>query len=209
MIGPPGAGKGTQARLLQERYGVPQISTGDMLRDAVDRDSLLGARARGYMERGQLVPDDVVVGIVAERLARPDCRAGFVLDGFPRTVPQARALDTILAERGCRLDAVLSMTVARDDLVRRMQGRLVCRGCGAMHHADFSPPRVAGRCDGCGGTLSRRDDDQPDRIRVRLDHLEREIAPVADFYCSAGLLREIAGTGSRDEVFGRIRAALA
>jgi adenylate kinase len=207
-IGPPGAGKGTQARLLQERYGVPQISTGDILRDAVERDTPLGRRARAVMDRGELVPDDAVIGIVGERLARGDAARGFVLDGFPRTVPQARALDAVLEQQGTRLDAALSVEVGRDELVRRMQGRLVCRQCGTMYHTASDPPRVAGRCDRCGGELYQRDDDRPERIAVRLDHLTREIAPVADYYRGAGLLRVVDGTGTRDDVFGRIRAAL-
>jgi adenylate kinase len=187
---------------------VPQISTGDMLREAVGNGTPLGRRARDFMDRGQLVPDEVVIGIVEERLCKGDCRTGFVLDGFPRTVPQAEALTAMLGRHGTALDAVVSVSVPRDELVRRLGGRLVCRACGAMYHAQTDPPKMAGRCDACNGELYQRDDDRPERIAARLDHLFREIAPVAGFYRERGLLREIAGVGSRDDVFLRIKASV-
>jgi adenylate kinase len=208
MIGPPGAGKGTQARLLQEVYGIPQISTGDMLRDALQKGTKLGLAARRYMDAGQLVPDDVVIGIVEERLQAPDCRPGFVLDGFPRTLPQAEALQGILERHPPALDAVVSVEVPHDELVRRLSGRLVCRKCGAMYHVEFAPPKVPGVCDACGGELYQREDDREDRISARLQLLDREIAPVVQFYRNAGLLREIVGTGRREDVFGRVQASL-
>ncbi len=208
MIGPPGAGKGTQARLLQEVYGIPQISTGDMLRDAQLKGTDLGRAARRYMDAGQLVPDDVVIGIVEERLQDPDCRPGFVLDGFPRTLPQAEALQGILERHPPALDAVVSVEVPHDELVRRLSGRLVCRNDGAMYHVEFAPPKVAGVCDACGGELYQREDDREDRISARLQLLDREIAPVVQFYRHAGLLREIVGTGRREDVFGRVQASL-
>src|SRR5262249_45571361 len=151
MLGPPGAGKGTQARLLQEVMGIPQISTGDMLRSAQHNGSSLGAAARGYMEAGQLVPDDVVIGLVEQRLGAADCARGFVLDGFPRTVAQARELERLLAMRGSGLDAVVAVEVPHEELIRRLSGRLVCRGCGAVYHAASDPPEHAARCDRRGG----------------------------------------------------------
>jgi adenylate kinase len=209
MLGPPGAGKGTQARLLQDALGVPQISTGDMLRAAQHNGSTLGREARQYMEAGQLVPDEVVIGLVAERLSAPDCTRGFVLDGFPRTVSQAHALQRLLEKHGPALDAVVAVEVPHDELMRRLSGRLVCRGCAAMFHAGLNPPAQRGRCDRCGGELYQREDDQPDRIAVRLELHAREVAPVEAFYRAAGLLRPVTGTGARDDVFGRIKASLA
>jgi adenylate kinase len=203
MLGPPGAGKGTQARLLQEAMGLPQISTGDMLRAALHNGSSLGAAARTIMEAGQLVPDEVVIGLVEERLAAADCARG-----FPRTVPQARELDRLLAGRKCGLDAVVAVEVPHDELIRRLSGRLVCRGCGAMYHAASNPPEHSARCDRCGGELYQREDDLPDRIAVRLALHAREVAPVEEFYRACGLLRAVQGTGTQDDVFGRIRASL-
>jgi adenylate kinase len=208
MLGPPGAGKGTQARLLQDALGVPQISTGDMLREAQHNGSALGREARRYMEAGQLVPDEVVIGLVEERLGAADCTGGFVLDGFPRTVSQAKALERLLASLGPELDAVVAVEVPQDELVRRLSGRLVCRTCASMFHADLNPPAIPGRCDRCGGELYQREDDRPDRIAVRLDLHAHDVAPVEDYYRAAGLLRPVTGTGARDDVFGRIKACL-
>jgi adenylate kinase len=208
MIGPPGAGKGTQARLLSERYGVPQVSTGDMLREAQRAGTKLGREAQRYMDDGHLVPDDVVIGIVDQRLGAADCGPGFILDGFPRTVAQARALGAMLARDGLTLDAVLSVDVPRADLVERLAGRLVCRACGTMFHRTFDPPRTAGVCDRCEGELYQREDDREDRITRRLDQLAKEVTPVAEYYREAGLLRRVDGTGSRDDVLRRITASL-
>jgi adenylate kinase len=209
MLGPPGAGKGTQARLLQDAFGVPQVSTGDMLREAQHNGSELGQAARRYMDAGQLVPDEVVIGLVEERLAASDCGRGFILDGFPRTVQQAQALQGLLAEGGPGLDAVIAVEVPREELIRRLSGRLVCRPCGAMFHRELNPPAVAGSCDRCGGELYQRDDDQLESVAVRLALYARETEPLEAFYRTTGLLRPVAGTGTRDEVFGRIRANLA
>jgi adenylate kinase len=208
MIGPPGAGKGTQARLLGERFGVPQISTGEMLREAQRAGTTLGREAQRYMDDGRLVPDAVVIGLVEERLAAPDAGRGFILDGFPRTVAQAEALDAMLARRATPLQAALAVDVPRADLIERLAGRLVCRRCGTMFHRTFDPPRKAGRCDRCDGELYQRDDDREDRIALRLDQLAKEVAPVAAYYEKSGLLKSVDGTGSRDDVSRRIRASL-
>src|SRR4029453_5476618 len=161
------------------------------------------------MEAGRMVPDDVVIGLVAERLGGPDCATGFILDGFPRTVTQARALGTLLDGRGTGLGAVGAVEGPESELIRRLSGRLVCHDCGAMFHRDLNPPAVADRCDRCGGGLYQREDDHPDRIAVRLALHAREMQPPEEFYRQAGLLRPVAGTGHRDDVFGRIRASLA
>jgi adenylate kinase len=208
LIGSPGAGKGTQARLLCERAGVPQISTGDMLREAQASGTPLGRTAQEYMDQGRLVPDDVVIGIVDERLSEPDCGRGFVLDGFPRTVEQARALEAMLTRRGLALDAVVAIDVPRADLIERLAGRLVCPRCGTMYHRTFDPPRTTGACDRDGAALQQRDDDREDRIARRLDQLAKEVAPVAEYYRATGLLRAVDGTGTRDEVFRRISTGL-
>lgn len=209
MIGPPGAGKGTQAKLLQQRFQLPQISTGDMLREAERQGTPLGRVAAHFMSEGRLVPDDVVIGIVDDRVRAADCARGFILDGFPRTVVQAQALDRLLDEQGRSLDAVLHIQVPDEEIVRRLSGRLVCRNCGAPFHREFDPPAHLGRCDRCGGELYQREDDQADRIATRLRVLAREIAPVTEYYRSTGLLADIAGLGSQAEVFSRVEAALA
>jgi adenylate kinase len=208
MIGPPGAGKGTQARSLSDRYGVPQISTGDMLRDAQREGTALGREAQRYMDDGRLVPDDIVIGIVEQRLGAADSARGFILDGFPRTVAQAEALDAMLGRRGTPLDAAVAVDVPRAELIERLAGRLVCRSCGAMYHRTFDPPSANATCDRDGGELYQRADDREDRITVRLDQLAKEVAPVAEYYRRAGLLRPIDGTGSRDAVLRRITASL-
>lgn len=208
MMGAPGAGKGTQAKLLQERLGVPHISTGDILREAVRAGTPLGREAREMMDRGLLVPDEVVIGIVDERLARPDCGRGFILDGFPRTVAQAEALDALLARRGHPLDAVVAVDVPREELVERISGRRVCQGCGTLAHVRFDPPKSDGHCDRCGGALAQRDDDCEETVGRRLDVYARETAPVLEHYRHAGLLRSIQGTGTPDQVLGRIEESV-
>ena len=208
IIGPPGAGKGTQSRLMHERVGAPQISTGDILREAQLAGTPLGLQVRRFMEQGLLVPDEVVIGIVEERLSAPDIAQGFVLDGFPRTVLQAEALDTMLERRTIPLDGVLSVIVPDDEVVRRLSGRRVCRGCGAMFHVAFDANARTGVCDRCGGNLFQRDDDTEGVIRQRLSVYAKNTAPVLERYREQGLLREIAGTGTRDEVFASLTAAL-
>ena len=208
LLGPPGAGKGTQAKLLIERLQVPQISTGDMLRAAVKDGTPLGRQAKAYMDRGALVPDEVIIGLVRERLQAPDCARGYVLDGFPRTVAQAEALEKTLGELRLNLDHVLCLDVPSEDLVARIAGRRTCRQCGAMSHVRFSPTRRDSVCDACGGETYQRDDDREETVRRRLTVYAEQTAPLARFYEGRGLLRRIAGTGEIGEIFGRMVQSL-
>ena len=208
LLGPPGAGKGTQAKRLTEDLAIPQISTGDMLREAIKVGSALGKQAKGFMDAGKLVPDDVVIGIVADRIDKADCKPGFMLDGFPRTVGQADALGRMLTERKRKIDAVVSMTVDKEELVRRLSGRRTCRSCNAPFHAVSNPPKKAGICDACGGELYQRDDDKEDAIRARLITYETQTQPLIAYYEQRQLLRSVNGLGPLDEVYQRIRAAL-
>jgi adenylate kinase len=208
LLGPPGAGKGTQAKMLTEHFGIPQIATGDILRGAVQAGTALGLKAKGFMDAGMLVPDEVVIGIVRERLQQQDCLAGFILDGFPRTVAQADALQGNLAELGRQLDRVVSLTVNADALVERLTGRRTCRGCGRGFHLIFDPPRVAGRCDACDGELYQRDDDREETIRKRLTVYEQQTAPLSDYYRNAGLLIELDGMQAIPAVQEQVLAAL-
>jgi adenylate kinase len=205
LLGAPGAGKGTQAKRLSQRLEVPQISTGDMLRAAVAAGTPLGREARGYMDRGALVPDDVILGLVRERLALPDCEKGYILDGFPRTRAQAEGLAAL---PGVRIDHVLLLEVPPEDVVRRIAGRRTCAGCGAMSHVAFSPTRVSGRCDACGGETVQREDDREETVRRRLQVYAEQTAPLADYYEAAGLLRRIPGTGEIDAIFRRLLQAV-
>ena len=207
-MGTPGAGKGTQAKLLASRFGACHISTGDVLREAVRGGSQLGLEAKRYMEQGLLVPDEVVIDIVAERLDAPDCQGGFLLDGFPRTVAQAKALDALLARRGEPLGGVLLIALPREEALKRLAGRRVCEQCGAMSHSSFDPPAQADRCDRCGGRLVQRADDREETVRHRMEVYARETAPVLEHYRGAGLLREIDGAGSREDVFRRVAASV-
>jgi adenylate kinase len=207
LLGPPGAGKGTQAKLLVERLQVPQISTGDMLRAAVKAGTPLGLEAKSVMERGGLVPDGVIIGLVRERLAAPDCARGFILDGFPRTAAQAEALEALLASLEVKLDHVLCLEVPSEALVARIAGRRTCK-CGAMSHVQFSPSRVAGRCDACGAETFQREDDREETVRHRLDVYAAQTAPLIRFYQQRGLLRAIPGTGEIAEIFARMVHAL-
>ncbi|WP_025324268.1 adenylate kinase [Deferrisoma camini] len=208
LLGPPGAGKGTQAKRLIERYGIPQISTGDILRAAVRDGTDLGKKAKQYMDAGKLVPDEVVIGIIEERLQEADCANGFILDGFPRTVAQADALNRVLANLGQAIDHVVSIEVPDEELVERLTGRRTCRGCGAMYHVKFSPPKAQGVCDKCGGELYQRDDDREETIRARLKVYHEQTAPLVEYYEKAGLLRRIPGQGSVDEIYARIEGVL-
>lgn len=208
LLGPPGAGKGTQAKLLQDKFGVCQISTGDILRKAVAEQTPLGKEASQYINRGALVPDSVIVDLVAARLQEKDCEKGFILDGFPRTIPQAKSLDEILKQRGIGLNSVLSVQVPQDVVIERLAGRRTCRSCGALSHVTFSPPKKAGICDRCGGELYQRDDDREETIANRLKVYDDQTAPLLDYYRGQGLLREIDGVGAVDEIRARVTAAL-
>jgi adenylate kinase len=200
LLGPPGAGKGTQARRLAARWSVPQVATGDMLREALARGTRLGLEARRYMDAGELVPDAVIIGLVRERLAQPDGRKGFVLDGFPRTAAQAEALDQLLEAEGTPLDRVVLFQIADEELVARLSGRRVCRSCGRNYHVTLSPPRVADRCDHCGGELYQRTDDEEATVRRRLAVYARDTRPLVDYYRQRGLLTPISAAGTMDTV---------
>jgi len=204
MLGPPGAGKGTQAQRLVEELGVPQVSTGDMLRAARRSDSELGRKAAEYMDAGELVPDDVVIGIVEERLGSDERSGGFVLDGFPRTVEQAKAL----AEMEVEVDAVVNLEVSEEEVVRRLSGRLHCPDCGAAYHEEFDPPERSGVCDECGASLEQRDDDRPEVVRERLEEYRSKTEPLVEFYRRRELLVTVDGEGTPDEVATRVRSAL-
>jgi len=208
LFGPPGAGKGTQAQFLVETYGVPQVSTGDMLRAAVKAGTPLGLKAQEIMARGGLVSDDIVLGIVAERLAQDDCLSGFVLDGFPRTIPQADALDGILKQAGRAIDHVVSLEVDSEEIVKRLSGRRSCPSCGKGYHVVFDASVKAGVCDVCGTGLVQRADDQEDTVRNRLLVYEQQTAPLKAYYQSKQVLCSIPGIGPIAEIQQRIAAAL-
>jgi len=208
LLGPPGAGKGTQAKFLQEQYGACQISTGDILRKAVGDQTPLGKEASSYINRGALVPDDLIVNLVAERLKEKDCAPGFILDGFPRTIPQAQSLDEILKKMGMVLNGVLAVQVPQQVIVERLAGRRTCTGCGALYHLAFDPPKVAAVCDRCGGELVQRDDDREETIRARLDVYDRQTAPLINYYRERNLLRNVDGVGTVDDIRVRIVQAL-
>ena len=205
FLGPPGAGKGPQARQLAGEWGVPQVATGDMLREAVTAGTPLGLKAKRIMDEGALVPDDVIVGLIAERLHQPDAAAGFILDGFPRTLAQAEALDRLLKDLGQKLDAVLYFQVAEPELVRRLSGRRVCRRCQSAFHVISAPPSREGVCDRCGGQLYQRDDDSEATVRNRLQVYERQTSPLLDYYGDRGQLITIDGEGSIDSIRDTIR----
>ncbi len=208
LLGPPGVGKGTQAKLLIDRFGIPQISTGDILRAAVKELTPMGAKAKGYMDSGALVPDEVVIGIVEERLAQADCQKGFILDGFPRTVPQADALGQVLSGMGKSIDHVVSLSVNKAELLKRLTGRRACANCGAGYHVDFAPSKVAGVCDACSGQLVQREDDKEETILNRLAVYEAQTAPLIAYYQAAGLLRSVDGLGTVERVQADILAAV-
>lgn len=208
LLGPPGAGKGTQAKLLQEEFQACQLSTGDILRKAVADQSPVGKEAAEYINRGALVPDSVIVKLVAERLNDKDCRQGFILDGFPRTIPQAQSLEEILKKMGLALHHVLLMQVPTELIVERLAGRRTCRDCGAPYHRSFDPPKQEGICDRCGGELRQRDDDREETVRARLDVYDAQTAPLVDYYRQRGILREIDGVGKVEDIQNRVIQAL-
>lgn len=203
LFGPPGAGKGTQAQKLSQKYGIPQISTGDILRANVKEGTELGLEAKKYMDAGELVPDAVLIGIIKDRLLQPDCANGFLLDGYPRTIPQADALAGILDEIKKPIDVVINIVVPNEDLVKRLSGRWMS-GCGASYHTVFNPPKTAGVCDVCGDKLFQRPDDTSEAVSNRLDVYQKQTAPLVDYYKEKGLLKDIDGTKDIDVVFAEI-----
>lgn len=207
FLGAPGAGKGTQARELAQEWGVPHLATGDMLREAVAADTALGRQAKQYMDRGALVPDDVIVAAMGERFARPDASGGFILDGFPRTIAQAEALDRMLKDLGHHLDVVIFFDVSEAELLRRLTGRRVCRACGATFHLVSAPPVKPGVCDRCGGELYQREDDSEGTVRHRLQVYARQTEPLLDYYRDRALLRTVAGEGPIESIRAALRRA--
>lgn len=201
LMGLPGAGKGTQAEKIVDKYGIPHISTGDMFRAAIKDETELGLKAKSFMDKGELVPDEVTIGIVRERLSKDDCEKGFLLDGFPRTVPQADALENILAELNKKIDFVINIDVDQDILMERLTGRRICKDCGATYHLVFNPPAKLDECDRCGGELYQRADDNEATVKTRLDVNIKQTKPLLDFYEDKGYLRNIDGQQDIDKVF--------
>jgi adenylate kinase len=208
LLGPPGVGKGTQAARIASEFGIAHISTGDMFREAVAAGTELGKTAREYMAAGALVPDEIVIGMVEERLGRPDTQKGFLLDGFPRTIPQAEALERLLEKLGRPVTAVVDLVADEELLISRLSGRRVCASCGATYHVENNPPRVEGVCDVCGGEVRQREDDRPEAIRERLREYSSKTAALTEHYSRAGLLESIAASGMPQEVFDLVREAL-
>jgi adenylate kinase len=208
MLGPPGAGKGTQAKKMYADFKVPHISTGDILREAVRKETALGRRAKPIMDAGKLVPDDLVIDMVKERLGEPDCKAGFILDGFPRTIPQAEALEGALEKTGRKIEHVISLTVPEDRLVERISGRRSCPNDGSVFHVYQNPPKRAGFCDKCNGGLIQRDDDKEDKVKARLEAYNKQTAPLKAFYGKQGILHEIDGIGTPEGIYAEVKKAL-
>ncbi len=208
IMGRPGAGKGTQAVNIKEYYKIPHISTGDMFRAAIKNETKLGLLAKSYMDKGGLVPDEVTIGIVEERLLEDDCKNGFLLDGFPRTINQAIALDSFLTKNGVKLDAVLDVNVKPEILVRRMVGRRVCKTCGATFHVEFNAPKVEGICDNCGSQLIQRADDTEATAKNRLEVYDNNTAPLLEYYKKQNILKTVDGDQPLDKVFDDIKAVL-
>ena len=208
LLGAPGAGKGTQAAKLVEEFGTPHISTGDILRAAVKNQTELGKKAKSYMDAGELVPDSLIIDLMNERLQEPDAAKGFILDGFPRTIPQAESLKEALEKRGERIDLALDIEVPDAHIVRRMGGRRACPKCGATYHLEFAPPEKEGLCDRCGSELITRSDDKAETVQGRLDVYHRQTYPLISYYREEGILREIDGTKTPDEVFSALEALL-
>ena len=208
MLGAPGAGKGTQAGRLAEAYKIPHISTGDIFRANIKGGTELGKKAKSYMDAGKLVPDELVCDLVSDRISQDDCKDGFILDGFPRTIPQAEALDAAMAKMGIKLDAAVNVDVPDDNIVRRMSGRRACLKCGATYHIEYLPPKAEGICDSCGSELVLRDDDKPETVLTRLSVYHEQTQPLIEYYEKAGALKTVDGTVSADEVFAEIKACL-
>ncbi len=201
MLGAPGVGKGTQSKMLVDRFNIPQISTGDILREAIKNNTPLGIKAIGFMNEGRLVPDDIIIGLVHEKLNSHHCRHGFILDGFPRTVAQAEALDKIMSELKIGLDSVIDIVVSKEHLFQRLTNRLICKNCGEVFNKITKPPKDVRLCDKCGGKLFQRPDDQPDAIETRFNVYEAETMPLRDYYAKTGKLKQIDGEKPMDEVF--------
>jgi adenylate kinase len=204
LLGPPGAGKGTQAKMMIDRYRIPQISTGDILRAALKERTPLGLKAKEYMDKGLLVPDEVVIDIIQARLKEADCQDGYILDGFPRTVAQAQALDKVLSAMNSGIDHVISIDVDKGELIKRLTGRRTCRQCGRGYHAIFDPPLNKGLCDKCQGELYQRDDDNEDTVRNRLEVYDSQTFPLIQYYKEKDLVRSIDGQGGIQQIFDRI-----
>ena len=204
MLGAPGAGKGTQAAVLCEHFGIPTISTGNMIREALKNGTEMGLKAKSFMDEGKLVPDEVVIGIVKERLSEDDCKKGFILDGFPRTIPQAECLDAALAKNGEKMEYAIDVNVPDENIVTRMGGRRACVGCGATYHIVYNPTKVEGICDACGEKLILRDDDKPETVQKRLGVYHEQTQPLIDYYTKAGILKEVDGTVDMEDVFQSI-----
>ena len=208
MLGAPGAGKGTQAKKIAAKYSIPHISTGDIFRANIKNGTELGKKAKTYMDQGLLVPDELVVDLVVDRVNQEDCANGYVLDGFPRTIPQAEALTKALAGQGQKLDYAIDVDVPDENIVRRMGGRRACVGCGATYHLEYAPPKQEGICDTCGGELILRDDDKPETVTKRLGVYHEQTQPLIDYYTNAGILKRVDGTVDIDVVFQSIKEIL-
>lgn len=208
MLGAPGAGKGTQAKKIAEKYQVPHISTGDIFRANIKQGTELGKKAKTYMDQGLLVPDELVVDLVVDRLQQEDCKNGYVLDGFPRTIPQAESLDAALAKLGQKLDAAIDVDVPDQEIIKRMGGRRACVGCGATYHTEFNPPKTADICDVCGEKLILRDDDKPETVQKRLTVYHEQTQALIDYYKAAGVLKSVDGTQELDAVFASVTQIL-
>ncbi len=204
MLGAPGAGKGTQAKMIAAKYGIPHISTGDIFRANIKNGTELGAKAKEYMDKGLLVPDELVVDLVIDRFKEPDCEKGYVLDGFPRTIPQAEALDKALTAIGESIDYAINVEVPDENIINRMGGRRACVGCGATYHIVYSPTKVEGKCDTCGADLIIRDDDKPETVKNRLAVYHEQTQPLIDYYTNKGITREVDGTVDMKDVFEAI-----
>ena len=207
LLGPPGSGKGTQAKMIAEKYKVKHISTGDILRENVRNGTPLGVEAKKFMDSGKLVPDSLLIDIIKDRLAKPDVKAGWMLDGYPRTIPQAEALDKILPVLGQKIDVVLNVDVPDAELIKRVTGRRMCK-CGTTYHVQFNPPKVAGKCDACGADLYQRQDDTEATVKERLTAYHGQTQPLIDFYNKRGIVANINGTGDIKAIFGNIVKAL-
>lgn len=208
MLGAPGAGKGTQAKVISDKQNIPHISTGDIFRENVKNETPLGKKAKEYMDAGELVPDELTCDLVMDRISKDDCKNGFVLDGFPRTIPQAEALDAALKSSGQSMDFALDVDVPDENIISRMEGRRACVSCGATYHVVTIPPKTEGKCDRCGADLIIREDDKPDTVKKRLDVYHKQTQPLIDYYKKQGILKTVDGTRDMDEVYSEIKTVL-